>query len=43
VGSELGALGETEVENLGIPAFGDEDVCRLDVAMNNALREGGQS
>ena len=30
-------LRQSEVENLGVPAPGDEDVRRLDVAMNDAL------
>jgi hypothetical protein len=29
-------LGEAEVEELGRPALRHEDVCRLDVAMNDA-------
>ena len=29
-------LGETEVEQLGVSARGDEDVARLDIAMNDA-------
>ncbi len=28
---------QSEVKNLGVPALGDEDVCRLDVAVHNAL------
>ena len=30
-------LGQPEVENLGVPALGDEDVGGLDVAMNDAF------
>ena len=30
-------LGESKVQNLHLPAFGDENVCGLDVAVNNAL------
>src|ERR1700690_1424824 len=30
-------LGQAEVENLGVPAFGDKNVRRLDVAMPNAF------
>src|SRR4029079_4356912 len=37
-GSEFGAFGQAKVENLGVPAFGDEDVRWLDVAMKNAMR-----
>jgi hypothetical protein len=29
-------LGQAEVEYLGVPALGDENVGRLNVAMNNA-------
>ncbi len=32
-----GDFGQTEVENLCLPAGADEDVCRLDVAMNDSL------
>ena len=34
-------LRQAEVENLGVPALRDEDVGRLDVAMNDALRVCG--
>ncbi len=34
-------LGQTEVQNLGLPARGHEDVGGLEVAMNNALRVSG--
>ena len=34
-------LRQTEVENFGVSALGDENVGRLDVAMNNALGVGG--
>jgi hypothetical protein len=34
-------LRESEVENLGVSALGDKNVCRLDVAMNDALGVGG--
>ena len=30
-------FGQSEVENLGMPALGDEDVRGLDVAMNDAF------
>jgi hypothetical protein len=40
-GTMGGDLGETEVENLGVSALGDEKVGRLDVAMNDALAMGG--
>jgi len=33
-------LRQSKVENLGVSAFGDEDVRRLDVAVNNAFRVG---
>ena len=29
-------LGQAEIENLGVPALGDEDIRGLDVAVNNA-------
>ncbi len=31
-------LGQPEIENLGLIAFGDKDVSRLDVTMDDALR-----
>jgi len=34
-------LGQAEIENLGVPAPGDEDVGRLDVAVEDALVMGG--
>ena len=34
-------FGQTKVENLGVAALGDKDVCRLDVAVNDALRVCG--
>ena len=34
-------LGQAEVENLGVPALGDENVGGLDVAMNDALGVSG--
>ena len=30
-------LGQSEVEHLGMPALGDEDIRRLDVTMHDAL------
>src|SRR6185436_11115721 len=36
-----GRLGEAEVENLGLLAIGDEDVRRLDVAVQDAARVRG--
>src|SRR5208282_5362473 len=33
-------LGKPKVEDLGVAALGDEDVCRLDVAVNNAFGVG---
>jgi hypothetical protein len=32
-----GHLGQSEIQNLGVSALGHEDVCRLNVAVNNAL------
>ncbi len=40
-GLERHRSGQAEIHNLGMAALGYEDVCRLDVAMNNALRMGG--
>ncbi len=37
----FGQLGEAEVEDLGAPAGGDEDVGGLDVAVNDAFTVGG--
>ena len=34
-------LGEAEIENLGVLVAGDEDIGRLDVAMNDALTVRG--
>src|SRR5262249_16406100 len=36
-----GDFSEAEVENFGVAAFGDEDVGRLNVAMNDAFGVGG--
>src|SRR5207248_11334574 len=36
-----GYLGQAEIQNLRVASFGDEDVGRLDVAMQNAFRMGG--
>ena len=33
-------LGQSEIQNLGVSTLGDEDICRLDVAMDNALGVG---
>ena len=35
-----GLLGQTEIEQLGLAAFGHEDVRRLDVAVDDLLRMG---
>src|ERR1700693_2820457 len=32
---------QTKIENLGMAAFGDENISGLDVAMNNSLPVGG--
>src|SRR4051794_17335995 len=34
-------LGQAEIQNLRLPAFGDENVSRLNIAMNNALAVSG--
>ena len=34
-------FGEPEVEDLGLAARGDENICRLDIAVDNALGVGG--
>ncbi len=39
--SERGELRQTEIENLGVAALGDEYVCGLDVAVDDAFRVGG--
>ena len=33
-------LGKSEIQNLRLPAIGDEDVGRLDIAVNDALAMG---
>ncbi len=34
-------LGEAEIEDLGVPPLGDENVLRLNVAMDDTLAMGG--
>jgi hypothetical protein len=34
-------LGQSEIQNLGVSALGNEDVCGLDVAMHYAFRVRG--
>ena len=34
-------FGEAEIENLPVAAFGDEDICGLDIAVNDAFGVGG--
>jgi len=31
---------QSKIENFRVPAFGNEEICRLDVAVNDALRMG---
>src|SRR4029077_7055915 len=33
-------LGQAEIEDLGLPAQRDEDICRLDIAMHDSARMG---
>src|SRR5580698_2845747 len=40
-GARSGDFSQAEIENLGVAAFGDEDVGRLDIAVNDALSVGG--
>src|SRR5712671_1382165 len=37
----IGKFGETEIENLSVPAFGDKNVGGLDVTMNDAFAVSG--
>ena len=37
VGARCSHLGQAEIQNLGVPASGDKDVGRLDVAVNDAF------
>src|SRR5579863_2647014 len=37
----MGNFGEAEIENFGVAAFGHEDVCGLDIAVNDAFGVGG--
>jgi len=34
-------LGQPKIENLGVPPLGHEDICGLDVPMNDAFGVGG--
>jgi len=34
-------LSQPEIQNLGVPAFGDKDIRRLDIAVNDSLRMRG--
>src|ERR1700719_2502156 len=39
--SQVSDLAQAEIEDLRVPPLGNEDVCGLDVAMNDAFRVGG--
>jgi hypothetical protein len=40
-GQRRGRLGQSEIQDFGLPVSSHEDICRLNVAMNDALAVSG--